>query len=66
LPSKDELELMYKNLRKAGFGSFASILYWSSSENYSKNAWSHNYMTGYQYNGYNKDETFSVRAVRAF
>jgi hypothetical protein len=40
LPSKDELELMHKNLHVAGLGSFsAGASYWSSTENDVTTAW---------------------------
>ena len=37
LPTKGQLDLMYKNLRKAGLGKFASDWYWSSSINQESN-----------------------------
>ncbi len=66
LPSKDELDLMYRNLKKRGLGGFASDCYWSSSESNSSTAGSQSFGDGYQYsfNKYNYSER--VRAVRAF
>ena len=67
LPSKDELNQMYENLKKAGLGGFADGRYWSSSEPYGKShAWYQ-----YFYNGGPPDygfryDTRRVRAVRAF
>jgi len=65
LPSKDELNLMYTNLKVAEVGSFADGTYWSSSEYFAYNAWSQDFFSGNQY--YDpKDFNFRVRAVRAF
>ena len=72
LPSKDELDLMYRNLKEKGLRDFTGI-YWSSSRNinndwYASNryAWAQNFHTG--------DETWYLtqylphvaRAIRAF
>lgn len=69
LPSKDELNLMYENLKVFGVGGFADYLYWSSSEFTSEfsadYAWVQNFTDGNQ--GYTlKNSTVLVRAVRAF
>jgi len=64
LPSKDELNLMYENLKVAGVGGFAGY-YWSSSENNASYARYQSF--GYGNQGYSfKDFTYRVRAVRAF
>jgi len=65
LPSKDELNLMYTNLKVAGVGGFADDTYWSSSEPSANYAWSQGFYSGNQYNNA-KDGTYRVRAVRAF
>ncbi|MDR1787527.1 MAG: DUF1566 domain-containing protein [Treponema sp.] len=65
LPSKDELALMYTNLKAQGLGGFSSTYYWSSSEYLSVNAWYQNFANGSQY-GSAKFNTHSVRAARAF
>jgi len=65
LPSKDELNLMYKNLHVKGVGGFATAYYWSSSEGSALNAWSQHFSLGDQYYGV-KTFTVRVRAVRAF
>jgi len=68
LPSIDELELMYKNLKKKGLGGFRDGFYWSSSQNDSTgNAWAQRFSDGSKANYLNnKGNTYSVRAVRAF
>jgi hypothetical protein len=65
LPSKDELNLMYQNLKLAGIGGFAGDFYWSSSEDSSNYAWGQDFSTGLQ-DGTNKVNYKRVRAVRAF
>jgi hypothetical protein len=66
LPSKDELDLMYKNLKTKGLGGFTNDRYCSSSEDDKYNAAWLQYFDGGRQDGYRKDYTFSVRAVRAF
>ncbi len=62
LPSKDELNKLFKN--KNAIGDFASA-YWSSTEADNINAESQDFLAGYQ--GLSpKDHTVSVRAVRTF
>jgi hypothetical protein len=65
LPSKDELDLMYKNLHKRGAGGFADGFYWSSSESNSYGAWRQIFYNGSQSSS---SKTFDdrVRAVRGF
>jgi len=69
LPSKDELDLMYKNLKQKGLGGFSNDTYWSSSVNYDMYyryyACEQKFSNGYQGEG-GKKVTYSVRAVRAF
>lgn len=62
LPSREVLLMAYMNpgLRC----SFANNYYWSYSEIDSNYAWYQNFSNGYQ-SFYNKDNTLSVRAVRA-
>ena len=73
LPSKDELNLIYKNLHRNGLGGFSNNWawdwYWSSSD-YSGNetiyaSWGQNFSDGNQF-GFGKDGAVYVRAVRAF
>jgi hypothetical protein len=70
LPSKDELNLMYLNratintTAASNSGSdFSNWYYWSSTEDDVSSAWNQ----GFNGEGFlDKDNTFSVRAVRAF
>jgi hypothetical protein len=70
LPSKYELNLLY--LQKHVVGGFANDfygLYWSSTEGDTNGAWVRSFFLGNQFLGdyYKyKDETYYVRAVRAF
>ena len=77
LPTKDELNLLYKNKEK--IGGFAKIgYYWSSTESTKVNdkshylpygdynyAWDQNFTIGYQKDNLKFDKD-NVRAVRAF
>lgn len=66
LPSKDELNLIYVNLKLNGLGDFADNFYWSSSEETLYAAWGQDFTSGSQY-GETKDWiTASIRAVRSF
>ena len=65
LPSKDELNLMYENLKVARVGGFADYFYWSSSEYTADYAWSQYFPSGGRTNDY-KDALLRVRAARAF
>jgi len=67
LPSKDELNLMYTNLKKAGLGGFGGSWFWSSSQsNYDYFvAWKQDFSDGLQ-NVDTKSYRGSVRACRAF
>jgi len=65
LPSKDELNQLYLNLKVNGLGGFTIGYYWSSTEFLSLTSWVQYFNTGYQF----KDSKFygyTVRAVRAF
>ena len=76
LPSKDELNLMYKNQGDAVLETSTCMnetyrgWYWSSSESDQYNAWCKNFYDGDHHNErkYNEIEgsMYSVRAVRAF
>jgi hypothetical protein len=72
LPSSDELDLMYRNLKEKGLGGFSDNWYWSSSQswvNYNEydhqQAMAQHFGHGGQYNC-SKDDNYLVRAVRAF
>jgi hypothetical protein len=66
LPSKDELNLMYTNLKVAGLGNFTTGVYWTSSEDSNAIAWYQFFSNGAQGNFGFKDSTCYVRAARAF
>jgi hypothetical protein len=65
LPSKDELHLMYNNLKKKKLGGFANQYYWSSTEMDKSLAWMEAFDEGSQGGGFKKEKSF-VRAIRAF
>ena len=65
LPSKDELDLMYENLKREEIGSFAAAYYWPSSEYSSNFARLQSFSNGGQYANYKSDDC-RVRSVRAF
>jgi hypothetical protein len=65
LPSQDELDLMYDNLKVNGLGGFSATGYWSSSESGANVAWGQGFSGGNQVD-VNKDYVLRVRPVRAF
>jgi len=65
LPSREELRLMYTNLKAKGLGGFANNYYWSSSEAAHDDAWALDFSRNYMFVP-NKFKTYRVRAVRAF
>jgi TolB-like protein len=69
LPSRDELYLMYKNLKQKGVGNFSNTNgYFSSTQLSAKTASAQSFNDGTQSqsNGDNKNAGYLVRAVRAF
>lgn len=76
LPSKDELNLLYVNLKVNGLGGFGNILYWSSSENTGSGSvyparnhvWTQDFSNGSQHTALvgTKNRTYSIRAIRQF
>jgi TolB-like protein len=65
LPSRGELELMYKNLKQKGLGGFSESRYWSSNQSSDKLAWYFSFINNSQ-GSVEKIATYSVRAVRTF
>jgi hypothetical protein len=71
LPSKDELNLMYENLKVKRQGDFVDDIYWSSSYKMVGNYWGpwlQNFSDGSQETAYfiGKTTALSVRAIRQF
>ena len=62
MPTKDELNMIYKNREEVG--GFALNYYWSSTEFDNDDAWVQDFLIGYQ-NVYGKSNDYYVRAVRA-
>jgi hypothetical protein len=58
--------LMYTTLRQMGLGGFANIFYWSSTETGSGSAWYQVSPMATSSPQTFKNNTLSVRAVRAF
>ena len=67
LPSRDELDLMYRNLHQKGMGGFdESQYYWSSTQYDRTQASVQEFRNGYiQQNAY-KSGAHKVRAIRSF
>jgi TolB-like protein len=71
LPSWDELDLIYKNLKQKGLGDFGSSSYWSSSSAGTTYGSIQRFSDGRRMSAgtpddYTRNRTNSVRAVRAF
>jgi len=65
LPSKDELDLMFKNLQAEDIGGLTVMFYWSSSEFDSSLSWMQGFASGDE-DYMDKHCKLYVRAVRAF
>jgi len=65
LPSKDELNQMYKKLKENDLGSFSDYTYGSSSESGAGYAEAQYFSNGYQFINF-RDIAYRVRPVRAF
>jgi len=73
LPSKNELGLIYMNLKVDGIGGFGNGWYWTSSEvGDGDRVWVQQFSDGQQQSGYwsynpgHKNQAFFVRAIRQF
>jgi hypothetical protein len=69
LPSKEELNSVYVNLKQVGVGGFARANYWSSTEHNYYYPWGQYFDDGrqyYEFYGGGKNDKNNVRAVRAF
>ncbi|HNX58752.1 MAG TPA: hypothetical protein PKK43_06620 [Spirochaetota bacterium] len=66
LPSKDELELMLKNLSKNGIGGFTGTDYWSSSEDMNHIAWIKGGYAGNRNTSLADERRKRVRPIRMF
>jgi len=66
LPSKDELNLLYTNLKSKGIGEFSDVIYYSSSEIDQYYIWIQNFSNGTQNNNFTKGTSARYRAVRTF
>ena len=66
LPSKEELNMVYVNLQKAGVVNLGTGDYWSSSQANNSDAWCQSFSSGGGQFNSGKNYTFSVRDVRAF
>ena len=65
MPTKEELNLMYINLKKKKRGGIWSDWYWNSSESHDNGAWGQDFGNGDLGNDY-KNGRNCVRAIRAF
>jgi hypothetical protein len=69
LPSKDELNLMYQNLKVSGLALFSASnlsYYWSSSEIDYRAVWSQRFDDGTQVDFAWKNNAMNIRPIRAF
>jgi hypothetical protein len=65
LPSKNELDLIYRNLHTDGYVTLTDNYYWSSSQYNDSYVWCQLFQDGAQGYG-NKNYTFCVRPIRSF
>ena len=64
LPTREELNQIYLNLRRRNLGSIGDDIYWSSTENDSSTAWYQSMGNGIQRSGNIRSFSLNVRAVR--
>jgi hypothetical protein len=65
LPSKDELNLMFQNLKSKGYGHFHNGSYWSSTQQNMASGWSQDFNSGLQ-SYKSKSLNYLVRCVMKF
>jgi hypothetical protein len=65
LPSKDELDMMYKNLKLINLGNFTKDKYWSSTQFTKDMAYNLGFNNGKSDRSH-KDKSCNVRPIRAF
>ncbi|MDR1787322.1 MAG: DUF1566 domain-containing protein [Treponema sp.] len=65
LPSRDELNLLYTNLKSKSKGGFSNVEYWSSSQSTESQSWAIDFKTGIAGTG-SKDKAKSFRPIRGF
>ena len=65
LPSKDELDMLYKNLMQKELGGLDIGWYWSSSQTSNRDAWGQDFRGGRQASHF-KSDTYRFRAIRSF
>jgi len=65
LPTRSEMDLMYKNLDKNSLGGFSSGYYWTSVEDKSTTAYCQSFNNGDTYTD-SKSKSHGVRAVRVY
>jgi len=65
LPTRSELDLMYKNLHKNKLGGFSKSRYWTLEANNNVSSWALDFYNGSK-NWWSNDSLFGVRAVRSY
>jgi len=66
MPSKDELNLMFQNLKQQDLGGFENFSYWCSTEFSADSAWNQYFVTGTTNSSALRSNTFRIRPIRAF